>query len=61
MKFNNNFTLVNKWGSKGTGDDKFIHPHAIDVDSKGNVYVGELNQPGVKVFDRNGKFLKRWG
>jgi DNA-binding beta-propeller fold protein YncE len=53
--------LVGKWGSKGTGNGQFIHPHAIDVDSKGNVYVGQLNEPGVQVFDSNGKFLKRWG
>ena len=61
MKFNKNFTLITKCGSKGTGDGQFIHPHAIDVDSKGNVYVGELNRPGVQVFDSNGKFLRKWG
>jgi len=61
MKFDNNFTLIDKWGAKGTGDGKFIHPHAVDVDSKGNVYVGQLNEPGVQVFDSNGKFLKKWG
>ncbi len=61
MKFNSSFILTNKWGSKGTGDGQFIHPHAIDVDSKGNVYVGELNRPGVQVFDSNGKFLKKGG
>jgi hypothetical protein len=54
------YSLIRKWGSKGTGDGQFIHPHAIDVDSKGNVYVGELNKPGVQVFDNNGTFLKRW-
>jgi len=25
------------------------------------VYVGELNRPGVQVFDSNGKFLRKWG
>ena len=61
FKVDNNFSLVTKWGSKGTGNGQFIHPHAIDVDSKGNVYVGVLMQPGVQVFDSNGKFIKRWG
>ena len=42
MKFSNNFSLITKWDTKGTGDGQFDHPHAIDVDSKGNVYVGEL-------------------
>lgn len=61
FKVDNNFSLITKWGSKGTGNGQFIHPHAIDVDSKGNVYVGVLKQPGVQVFDSNGKFIKRWG
>jgi len=61
LKFNSSFIIVDKWGSKGTGDGQFIHPHAIDVDSKGKVYVGELNKPGVQVFGNNGTFLKRWG
>jgi len=61
MKFSNNFSLITKWGTKGTGNGQFDHPHAIDVDSKGNVYVGELDRPGVQVFDANGKFLKKWG
>lgn len=61
LKFDKNFTLITKWGTKGTGDGQFIHPHAIDVDSKGNVYVGQLCVPGVQVFDSNGKFLRKWG
>ena len=61
FRVDNNFSLMTKWGSKGTGNGQFIHPHAIDVDSKGNVYVGVLMQPGVQVFDSNGTFIKRWG
>jgi len=36
-------------------------PHAIDVDSKGYVYVGVLMKPGVQIFDSNGTFITRWG
>ena len=61
LKVDNNFNLITKWGTKGTGNGQFIHPHAIDVDSKGNVYVGVLMQPGVQVFDSNGTFIKKWG
>ena len=61
FKVDKNFSLITKWGSKGTGNGQFKHPHAIDVDSKGNVYVGVLMQPGVQVFDSNGKFIKRLG
>jgi sugar lactone lactonase YvrE len=60
LKVDNKFNLIKQWGTKGTGSGQFIHPHAIDVDSKGNVYVGVLNQPGVQVFDSNGTYLTRW-
>ena len=61
LKVDDKFNLIKEWGTKGTGNGQFIHPHAIDVDSKGNVYVGVLNQPGVQIFDSNGTYLKRWG
>ena len=61
LKVDDKFNLIKQWGIKGTGNGQFIHPHAIDVDSKGNVYVGVLNQPGVQVFDSNGTYLTRWG
>ena len=41
MKTRIDYSFIRKWGSNGTGDRKFIHPHAIDVDSKRNDYVGE--------------------
>jgi DNA-binding beta-propeller fold protein YncE len=61
LKVDDKFNLIKQWGTKGTSNGQFIHPHAIDVDSKGNVYVGVLNQPGVQVFDSNGTYLTRWG
>ncbi len=61
LKVDDKFNLITKWGTKGTGSGQFIHPHAIDVDSKGNVYVGTLNQSGVQVFDSNGTFITKWG
>jgi len=61
LKVDDKFNLIKEWGTKGTGNGQFIHPHAIDLDSKGNVYVGVLNQPGVQIFDSNGTYLKRWG
>jgi hypothetical protein len=60
LKVDDKLNLIKQWGTKGTGNGRFIHPHAIGVDSKGNVYVGVLNQPGVQVFDSNGTFLTRW-
>jgi DNA-binding beta-propeller fold protein YncE len=32
------------WGSKGSGEGQFSHPHGIDVDSSGNVYVADQDK-----------------
>ena len=40
---------------------KFDHPHGIDVDSNGYVYVNELENPRIQKFDENGTFIKQWG
>jgi len=65
LKLDKNFSYILDWGSN---DDKasnevakFNHPHGIDVDSKGYVYVNELENPRIQKFDENGTFVKQWG
>ena len=36
-----NYTFVKSWGSSGSGDGQFSHPHCVAVDSSGNVYVAD--------------------
>ncbi|MGB7638557.1 MAG: hypothetical protein WBL88_13410, partial [Nitrososphaeraceae archaeon] len=33
------YSLVGKWGSRGSGEGKFSQPLDIAIDSSGNVYV----------------------
>ncbi|HEU4468191.1 MAG TPA: 6-bladed beta-propeller [Nitrososphaeraceae archaeon] len=65
VKLDRNFSYISQWGSvdgKASSErGKFNHPHGIDVDSKGNVYVNELENPRIQKFDENGKFVKQWG
>ena len=61
LKVDSKLRLLSQWGKEGTGNGQFVHPHAIDVDSRGNVYVGTLKQPGVQIFDSNGTFITKWG
>ena len=53
--------FVLEWGSAGTGDSQFDHPHGIDVGPDGNVYVNSGFQPYIKKFTPDGKFIKKWG
>ncbi len=53
--------FLRKWGSYGSGNGEFKHPHGIAVDSSGNVYVDDSYNHRVQVFDSAGNFLRKFG
>lgn len=65
VKLDKNFSYILEWGSDdgepSNEPGKFNHPHGIDVDSKGFVYVNELENPRIQKFTGNGTFIKEWG
>ena len=63
LKFNSSFILVNKWGSKGTGDGQFSVPQEhIAVDKQDRVYIVDgVSNPRVQIFDTDGHFLGKIG
>jgi sugar lactone lactonase YvrE len=48
------------WGKPGRGPGEFQVPHAIVVDSKGQLYVSDRENNRIQIFDGNGKFLRQW-
>jgi tripartite motif-containing protein 71 len=54
------YIFVTKWGSTGTGDGQFRHPHGIDVDSSGNLYVTVRDNMEVQKFTTDGTFIGKW-
>lgn len=61
VKFEKSGKFLLAWGKKGTGEGEFNTPHAIRLDSKGNLFVGDRENDRVQVFDQNGKFLRTFG
>ena len=53
--------LLSRWGSKGNNPamDLFIAPHAISVDSKGDIYVGEVSMTSAKI-DKGGRTVQKF-
>lgn len=60
LKFDRAGKLLKQWGTKGKGAGEFNLPHAVCLDTKGRVYIGDRENNRVQVFDADGKFLEQW-
>lgn len=60
VKFSKDGKYLLEWGKKGKGPGEFNLPHAIFLNAKGQVYVGDRENNRIQVFDPNGKFLEQW-
>ena len=60
MKFTAAGRFIKSWGSKGTNVGEFDLPHAIAIDSKNRLLVGDRGNERIQLFDTEGKFLEQW-
>jgi DNA-binding beta-propeller fold protein YncE len=61
VKFDRDGKYLKAWGKKGKGEGEFNLPHAVRLDSKGQVYVGDRENNRIQVFDQEGHFLRQFG
>lgn len=52
---------IREFGSHGEGDGQFVWPTSIALDQAGNVYVADEWLNRISIYDRDGKFLRKWG
>jgi streptogramin lyase len=60
VKFSRDGKFIKAWGKKGSGRGEFGGMHAIAMDSKGRVFVGDRGNSRIQIFDQDGKFLDEW-
>ena len=60
FKFSKDGKLIKTWGKLGTGPGEFDGPHALAMDSKGRLFVGDRNNNRIQIFDQDGKFIDQW-
>ena len=60
VKFSEDGSFIQAWGSKGTAPGQFDLPHTIAIDSQGRVFVGDRSNARIQIFDQNGTFLDQW-
>ena len=60
VKYNKNGKFLMQWGQPGKGQADLEVPHALAMDSKGLLYVGDRWNNRVQVYTPKGKLLRSW-
>jgi sugar lactone lactonase YvrE len=60
LKFSKDGRLIRTWGTFGHGPDDLDQPHALAMDSRGRLFVGDRGNNRIKIFDQSGKLLDTW-
>ena len=60
-KFDKNGNFVKQWGSTGSGNGQFAGVKSLAVDAQGNVYVADVGNKRIQVFDGDGTFKSQFG
>jgi sugar lactone lactonase YvrE len=60
LKFDTTGKFIKQWGKLGTGPGDFDQPHALAMDSRGRLFVGDRNNNRIEIFDQNGTFIEEW-
>jgi DNA-binding beta-propeller fold protein YncE len=54
-------TVVDQWGSEGSGDGQFSIPSDLAVGSGGSIYVADSANNRIQKFTASGAFVTKWG
>ena len=60
VKYSKERTFIKAWGQTGYGPGEFRTLHAIAIDSRGRVFVGDRQNNRIQIFDQEGTFLAMW-
>jgi DNA-binding beta-propeller fold protein YncE len=60
LKFDKTGKFIKEWGKYGSGPGEFDQPHALAMDSRGRLFVGDRNNNRIQIFDLNGTFIEEW-
>jgi sugar lactone lactonase YvrE len=55
VKFSKDGKFIKSWGKKGSSPGEFDIPHALAMDSRGRLFVGDRQNNRIQIFDQDGK------
>ena len=60
LKFDRTGKFIKSFGKLGKGPGEFDQPHALAMDSKGRLFVGDRSNNRIQILDQEGNFLAEW-
>jgi DNA-binding beta-propeller fold protein YncE len=60
IKLSSTGQFIKSWGSRGSAPGQFDTPHALAMDSRGRLFVGDRGNNRVQIFDQEGNYLGQW-
>ena len=60
LKFDKSGKFLKSIGKLGKGPGEFDQPHALAMDSKGRLFVGDRSNNRIQILDQDGNFLEEW-
>ena len=60
VKFSSNGTYIKEWGKTGYAPGEFRTLHAIAIDSRGRIFVGDRSNNRIQIFNQEGEFISQW-
>ena len=60
VKFDPTGKFIKAWGRKGSAPGEFDGPHALAMDTRGRLFVGDRGNNRIQIFDQDGNFIAQW-
>ena len=60
LKFRRDGTFIKSIGRKGSGRGELNIPHALAMDSRGRLFVGDRGNNRIQILDQDGNFIDEW-
>jgi DNA-binding beta-propeller fold protein YncE len=63
MKFDKTGKFIKQWGKPGfgkPGTHEFSSLHALAIDSRGRLFIGDRDNNRIQIYDQDGNFLDSW-
>jgi sugar lactone lactonase YvrE len=60
MKYSSDGTFIKSWGKRGYGPGEFQGLHALDIDSRGRIFIADRGNNRLQIFDQEGNYIATW-